>query len=133
MNYIEDVSGGVFAYDQRIFGEDWDKNEDPVINYFSDTNPYVSTIYEAIHVSDSTKVPVFEMSSSAVNEAFNGDKMIDYSHYIVDLINLESPVLIYAGEFDAQDGPKTIEPWLRKLEIPNYDEFWGQSRNIYWV
>ena len=73
------------------------------------------------------------MSSSAVNEAFNGDKMIDYSHYIVDLIKMESPVLIYAGEFDAQDGPKTIEPWLRQLQIPNYDEFWGQSRNIYWV
>lgn len=60
MNYIEDVSGGVFAYDQRIFGEDWDKHEDPVINYFSaQDQTTLDTIYQAIHVSDSTKTPVF--------------------------------------------------------------------------
>lgn len=35
MNYIEDVSGGVFAYDQRIFGYDWDPVEQVVIDYFS--------------------------------------------------------------------------------------------------
>ena len=34
MTYIEDISGGVFAYDNRIFGVDWDVQEDPVTNYF---------------------------------------------------------------------------------------------------
>ena len=27
MDYIEDVSGGVFAYDNRIFNYDWDPQE----------------------------------------------------------------------------------------------------------
>ena len=35
------------------------------------------------------------------------DNLIDYSGYIEKLIDVQSPVLIYAGEFDAQDGPKT--------------------------
>mmetsp|Transcript_18229 Transcript_18229/g.22741 ORF Transcript_18229/g.22741 Transcript_18229/m.22741 type:complete len:135 (-) Transcript_18229:1059-1463(-) len=35
MNYIEDVSGGAFSYDQRIFGVDWDPEEAIVTNYFS--------------------------------------------------------------------------------------------------
>ena len=41
------------------------------------------------------------MGSSAVSAAFNNDKMIDYSEVVKDLIDLESPLLIYAGEFDA--------------------------------
>ena len=39
MDYITNVSGNVFAYDQRIFGEDWDVIEDPVCNFFSSMNP----------------------------------------------------------------------------------------------
>ena len=58
-------------------------------------------------MNQSTKSPVFEMSSSAVSEAFGNDKMIDYSNFVEKLIAAKSPVLIYAGEFDAQDGPKT--------------------------
>ena len=102
MTYIEEISGNVFAYDQRIFGEDWDIKEDPVTNYFTaqpaDT---LQTIYESIHVEDSTKVPVFEMGSSAVSAAFNGDKMINYADVVQELIALEAPLLLYAGEFDA--------------------------------
>ena len=53
MGYIETVSGGVFAYDQRIFSVDWDPIEDPVTNYF--TEEYQSaedwtTIINGIHV-----------------------------------------------------------------------------------
>ena len=35
MSYITNVTGDVFAYDQRIFGVDWDPIEDPVSNYFN--------------------------------------------------------------------------------------------------
>ena len=42
-------------------------------------------------------------------------------------------MLIYAGEFDAQDGPKTQEPWLRRLNFTGSEDFWSQSRQIYWV
>ena len=89
MGYITDVSGGVFAYDQRIFGVDWDPIEDPVTNYFTTQNDptTLTDIFTKIHVSDSTKTPVFEMSSSAVGEAFVMDNLIDYSEYVVKLIN----------------------------------------------
>ena len=49
----------------------------------------------------STKDPVFEMGSSAVGEAFVSDNLIDYSDYVTKLVQAKSPVLIYAGEFDA--------------------------------
>ena len=104
MGYIESISGGVFAYDQRIFGVDWDPIEDPVSNYFSSTSQSAedySTINTNIHVADSTKIPIFEMSSSAVGAAFVNDNLLDYSNYIEKLIAAKSPVLIYAGEFDA--------------------------------
>ena len=102
MTYIEEISGNVFAFDQRIFAEDWDVKEDPVVNYFTaQPTATLNQIYESIHVEDSTKVPVFEMSSSAVNEAFVGDKMINYASVVQELIETESPLLLYAGEFDA--------------------------------
>ena len=128
MGYITSVSGGVFAYDQRIFGADWDPIEDPVSNYFSSdfqsTADY-STINTNIHVADSTKNPIFEMGSEAVGEAFVMDNLLDYSNYVEKLIAAKSPVLIYAGEFDAQDGPKTQEYWLRRLAFDGSAEFWS--------
>jgi hypothetical protein len=33
MSYIEDVSAGIFDYDARIFGYDWNPTEDD-FNYF---------------------------------------------------------------------------------------------------
>ena len=56
------------------------------------------------------------------------DNLLDYSEYVVELINAKSPVLIYAGEFDAQDGPKTQEFWLRRLNFAGSEDFWNQSR-----
>lgn len=73
------------------------------------------------------------MGSSAVGEAFVSDNLIDYSEYVEKLVAAKSPVLIYAGEFDAQDGAKTQEFWLRKLNFEGSEDFWSQSRNIYWV
>ena len=135
MDYMTEVSGNVFAYDQRIFGVDWDPIEDPVTNYFTTQNDpaTLTDIFTKIGVSASTKVPVFEMSSSAVGTAFVMDNLLDYSSYVEKLIAAQSPVLIYAGEFDAQDGPKTQEFWLRRLNFEGSADFWSQSRQIYWV
>jgi len=55
----------------------------------------------------STKDPVFEMGSSGVADALQSDNLIDYSSNFTSLFNKNSPVLIYAGEFDGQDGPST--------------------------
>lgn len=68
------------------------------------------------------------MDSEAVSKAFALDGMTDYSWYIEELIRMKQPMLLYAGEFDAQDGPKTQEFWLRRLQFEGSDNFWAQSR-----
>ena len=140
IDYVTQISGNVFPYDNRIFAPDWDVKETPVDNFFSDANTQSANIYEQIHVKPgvdgdkgSIKSPIFEMSSSRVGTAFEGDNLKDYSEYVLKLIEAKSPVLIYAGEFDAQDGPKTQEYWLRRLNFTDSDKFWSQSRQIYWV
>lgn len=132
MGYITGISGDAFPYDERIFGYDWDPTEDMITDCFQSSGQR-EQIWEAIHVADSTKEPKFEMGSSAVGAAFSLDTLIDYSWYFEELIKMEQPVLIYAGEFDAQDGPATQEPWMRRLVFENRDEFWEQSRQVYWV
>lgn len=68
------------------------------------------------------------MNSSRVGEGFNSDNLNDYTWYLEELLRLEQPVLVYAGEFDSQDGPKTQEIWMRDLNFDGSDEFWLQSR-----
>ena len=86
-----------------------------------------------MHVTGTTKDPAFQMSSPEVHDAFINDNMIDYSSYLVNLVNAGVPTMIYAGEFDSQDGAKTIEPWLRELPFTNKDTLWDSGRSIYWV
>ena len=100
MDYIESVSGNVFPYDNRIFDYDWDPIENTVTDYFT-VSARVNEIYEAIHIAQSTKVPVFEMDSAAVSKSFGLDGMTDYSWYIEELIRMKQPMFLYAGEFDA--------------------------------
>lgn len=100
MTYIRGVTGDVFSYDSRIFTQDWDPIESVVTDYFT-LSGQVQSIYDAIHVSDSTKSPVFEMESGAVATAFAGDQLLDYQWYLQQLIQMEYKFLIYAGEFDS--------------------------------
>lgn len=90
-------------------------------------------IYADIHVSDSTKNPVFIMKDPAVSAALVNDSMLNYAGYVEKLIAAEHPILIYAGEFDAKDGPKGQDFWLRRLQFAGNDDFWTQSRQVYWV
>lgn len=118
----------------RIFGYEWDAVEAPVINYFSDKNTNNVTLYTAIHVENSTKVPVFEMGSEAVDEAMVFDNLLNYVDYYEVLVNnYSSPILIYDGEFDARDGAWTQNSWLKNMTFTNSTDFWDQSRQIYWV
>ena len=63
MLYINEVSGDAYPYDQRFFSEDrmdFSGFKSPTIDYFStQTEPILSAIFNAIHVGDSTKTPVF--------------------------------------------------------------------------
>ena len=66
----------MFPYDNRIFAVDWDPTEQIVTDYFSTQESTITDqIQQDIHVYPHD---AFQMSSSAVGEALNGDKMIDY-------------------------------------------------------
>lgn len=58
MDYIQNVSGYVFPYDGRIFDYDWNQVEQPYIDMLMKSDQK-SKIYELIHISNSTKDPVF--------------------------------------------------------------------------
>ena len=58
IDYINHVSGYVSGYDTRIFCVDWDAYEQQTTNYFT-ISGRVQEIYSAIHVTSSTKRPVF--------------------------------------------------------------------------
>ena len=55
-----------------MFGPDWDVIENPVKDYFT-ISGRVNEIYETIHVSDSSKRPIFEMNSASVGLALSND------------------------------------------------------------
>lgn len=65
------------------------------------------------------------MKNHEVAKALIEDDMLDYSAYVEKLIAAGSPVLVYAGEFDAYDGPKTQEAWLRRLNFEGSEDFWS--------
>ena len=74
LNYLDTVSGGVFPYDARIFGYDWDATEKATHDYFNSAlNPDWNTFLAAIHADGSPQVPVFSWGSAAVGNAFAGD------------------------------------------------------------
>lgn len=136
ISYAQNAVGGdAFGYDMRIFGYDWDKQEAPVLDYFnSDKNTKSATLFTDIHVSGSTKVPVFEMGSDAVDAAMVFDNLLNYVSYYEMLINdFQSPILIYDGEFDARDGAFTQNSWLKGMNFTDSESFWNQARQIYWI
>ena len=57
------------------------------------------------------------MSSKRVSTAFNKDKIIDYTSYYQDLVDMGFPLLVYAGEFDALDGPVSQNAWIKRLQF----------------
>ena len=114
--YISKVSGGAYPYDYRIYDYDWTPLETPVTGYLTQSNK-VNELYAAIHVQNSTKEPIFEMSSKRVSAAFNKDKIIDYTSYYQELVDRDFPLLVYAGEFDALDGPVSQNAWIKRLRF----------------
>ena len=102
--------------DVRSFTYDWNPELQIVTDYFTNSTK-VEDIYKAIHVERNTKNPKFQMASAQVAAAFAGDDLIDYVSWIESLVNLPSPIFIYAGEFDEKDGPYSQEQWLKRLEF----------------
>ena len=73
------------------------------------------------------------MSSEVVSIAFASDNLLDYSEWVRKLIHVQSPVLVYVGEFDAQDGPAGQDYWINQFTFDNNEDFQAQARKVYWV
>ncbi|GBG24814.1 Serine carboxypeptidase-like [Hondaea fermentalgiana] len=124
--FVEVVSANVHVYDARQFNYDFAPLEDAVVRYLSRPE-----VHRQLHVSHSTKTPVFEMSSARVGRALSLDNVRAYINVYEDLLARGAKMLIYAGEFDTKDGPFGQESWLRTLRFADEKAFWAQSRKIY--
>lgn len=137
IDYAIDVSGDTFSYDVSIFDPDWDAtmHEDDVKNYITKSSKK-GELYDAIHVSGSTKNPIFNWSSRPVADAYEFEEMSDWSPWY-DLVAQPRNVsiLIYAGEYDLLDGPLTHDPWIRLLKSVQSDNgaLFDSPRKIYYV
>mmetsp|Transcript_26515 Transcript_26515/g.19871 ORF Transcript_26515/g.19871 Transcript_26515/m.19871 type:complete len:102 (+) Transcript_26515:568-873(+) len=98
------VGGGVFDYDTRIFGYDWEPYESPVADYLNH-NAKKEELYSAIHVDSSPKRRKYASSSTEVYIAYTPEESEDYTEKISNVIDAGVPFLIYAGEFDIVCGP----------------------------
>lgn len=106
--YVGAISGGIFHLDNRVYDYQWERVELPVAHYFSEAdNIKAAEVWTAIHVDGSTKSPKFVLESDNVALALLEHRLIDYSSNYTALFNRNSPVIIYAGEFDEDSGPIT--------------------------
>ena len=69
-------------------------------------------MYKSLHVENSTKMPVFSQSNSAVADAVVADLMMDYSSCLNAALN-KTKLLVIAGEYDMRDGPNGQEKWMK--------------------
>lgn len=65
MDYIDEVAGGLFTYDARIFDYDWTKGK--IMDDFLTISGKSSELYKAIHIDKSTKNPKFQHSNPDVS------------------------------------------------------------------
>jgi hypothetical protein len=100
LDYILAVGGGVFDKDARLFDYEYGAGgfKQPYQDYFNKSGK-LTEIFQAIHIDQSQKVPVFEPSSERVGQAFDADQMIDYMSYLDSFSSAtEGPnFIIYAG------------------------------------
>lgn len=134
MDYIDDVAGGLFTYDARIFDVDW-APIGAVMDDFLIRSAKKDQLYKAIHIDKSTKVPVFQHSSQEVAQAYDFEEMTDYTDWYDQVFSSKIPILLYAGEWDQRDGPSTMEEWLRNSRQiqQSTGNFWDQARKIYYI
>ena len=123
MDYIESISANVLPYNSRLFEYDWGPNEDAIVNIFTKSTQ-VDKIYEAIHVSNSTKVPKFMFGNEQVYDHLVDKTMLDYSYLFNYLIDAKYPLLIMGGEFDMQDGASGQPVWMKETLTSLNNTFW---------
>ena len=89
----------------RIFDYDYWPKYDVVSDYFTNSTLATDanmTLYSQLNAvwPYHPKSPVFEMYSEKVAKDLKKDNLYDYTYYLVEILNNDVAVLIYAGEFD---------------------------------
>ena len=94
--FVGAVDGGLMVYDARTFGEEFDKQEALIDEYFT-MGPDNITIQKQLHVDTSPKNPVYKRSNGTVNDNMKEDVIqtivTDYDW----LLQRNLTTLIYVG------------------------------------
>ena len=85
-------------------------------------------VYKALNVDKSTKNPIYDPVSANVAKAYMWEKMLDYANWYDKLLDLNIPVLVYAGEWDQRSGPATMEEFLKSIPNLKGGDLWNQAR-----
>lgn len=117
----------------------------PIDMYFGTQNPDVANVYKAIHVTESTKRPLFNLYNGYVRGNLSYSGMYDVSNDYEALLGTTGclnngtmqecaiSMLVYAGEFDAIHGANSQQDWLSNLNFQGSSEFKSQARKIYYL
>ena len=136
LDLILELGGGVFDKDARLFDYDYLAGafKQPYQDYFNKSGK-LQEIFKAIHVENSTKIPVFEPSSERVAAAIDGDSMIDYMQWLdYKKRSADAPnIIIFAGQWDNRDGPSTIEPWITQTFNFKAKDLYAMDRQLYYI
>lgn len=132
LRYLELVTGGQHGYDARIFDIDQAAIDSPLEDYLT-ISSQLNTTFEMLHVSNSTKRPIFNFESDTVDEAFAPDGMLSYADYFLQIIDAGIPFFIMAGEFDIRDGAYGQVLWMKEVFAgkEQLGDLWEQPRRIY--
>ena len=77
VDYIKKVSGGVFTFDATQFNYEWQ----PIVDDFLANCTQKDMLYEALHIDQSTKIPMFEDGSQRVSDAYQYELYLDWSRF----------------------------------------------------
>lgn len=118
--YLQQQSGvGTLLDTRRTRDYDADSLVDKYLN--------LREVQEALNVKPNT---TFVGCSDKVAAVLGPDVMKSVKPLIPDLL-AALPVLLYQGQFDAQDGPGSVEAWTTNLDWPGKSDFFRAKRHIW--
>ena len=83
--------------------------------------------YNAINIGWSPKIPIFGSGdgTGGVAKALAGDQLVSYTPLFSELLAKKMPILVYFGEFDMKDGPRSQHEWIKDIEWDQKNDFYG--------
>ena len=138
LTYLGQVDGNVVNFDATIFNPDMGLITNPFEDYLDAVKNHKSSeLYNDLHISQSTKIPIFEKSKTKVFNVLIDEFFIDWTHFYDSMLTLDGgiDVLIFVGTYDQQDGAPTMYKWMPDIQTlqKNNNAFWTQARKVYYI